>query len=353
MRNKIFAITVIGILLLAACSSQPEPNSTIQRAPPQTPVNLVNPPVNTLELPGKFVFAPGDGSIWVQDPVKGQPQPIFTPSPETFGDAPHYSPDGNRIVFVRSSLTDEGRAKNEIYSVAADGSDSTVMASPPNARIAFNWPTYSPDGKWVYYTAVRPDPQKQQLSEIQRVPVTGGNAEIIIDDARAVDVSPDGSKIVFMRFNYETFTAGLWLADADGKNARELLNDQVFVTIAAPHFSPDGQTILFVASGPNTRPLPGVSFRTSPCEPQLLCFLAHSAYANGLPWDLWTVTTDGSKFTQLTKVGSDSPWPAWSRDGNQIAFFDTSGMYLLDVPSRVVTLINRNGGHGIFDWTQP
>jgi Tol biopolymer transport system component len=80
--------------------------------------------------------------------------------------------------------------------------------------------------------------------------------------------------------------------------------------------------------------------------------LAGRAHADGLPWDLWTVTREGSHFTRLTNVGADSPWPVWSRDGRSIAFFDTSGQYLLDVPSRVVSQLNRNGGHGGFDWWQ-
>mgnify|MGYP000017528809 CR=1 FL=1 len=346
-------VLLTATVLFAACAPQPTPTPSFQLPTSAAPIDLSNSPTPSVALTGKFTFAPGDGSIWVQDPISGKPKPIVKPSPQVFADAPHFSPDGTRVVYVRSSLQADGKARNEIHIVAIDGSDDQAIAAPQNARVAYNWPAYSRDGKWIYFTAMRPDPQKQQLAEIQRVPVTGGEPQKIIEDARVADVSPDGTKIVFMRFNYETFTAGLWIADTNGENARELLNDQVFVTIAAPHFSPDGQTILFVASGPNTRPLPGLSFRAPTCEPQLLCLFAQPALANGLPWDLWTVTADGSKFAQLTRVGSDSPWPAWSGDGKQIAFFDTSGTYLLDLANKVVSQFSRNGGHGVFDWAQP
>ncbi len=346
-------VLLTATVLFAACAPQPTPTPSIQLPISAAPIDLSSSPTPSVEVTGRFTFAPGDGSIWVQDPISGKPKPIVKPSPELFADAPHFSPDGKRIVYVRSALQADGKARNEIHTIAIDGSDDQAIAIPPNARLAYNWPSYSKDGKWIYLTAIRPDSTKQQISEIQRVPSTGGDAQTIIEDARVSDISPDGNKIVFMRFNYDTFTAGLWVADGDGRNERELLNDQVFVTIAAPHFSPDGQTILFVASGPNTRPLPGVSFRAPTCEPKLLCLFAIPAQANGLPWDLWTVTVDGSKFAQLTRVGSDSPWPAWSRDGKQIAFFDTSGTYLVDLANKVVSQFSLNGGHGVFDWAQP
>lgn len=351
MQRKIL-IVFTAILLVAGCAPQ-NPTTRVPR-PQVTPVRQGDlTPITTIQVAGKFTFAPGDGSIWVQDPVSQRPRAIVKPSAEVFSDAPHFSPDGKRVVYVRSSIQADGKARNELHTLAIDGSDDQTVAIPQNAGVNFNWPAYSRDGEWIYFTALRADPVKQQISEIHRVAVAGGDSQKLVDDGRIADISPDGSKIVFLRFNFESFTAGLWLADANGKNERELLNDQVFVTINAPHFSPDGQSVLFVASGPNTRPLPGVSFHEPTCEPQILCLLAQPANANGLPWDLWTVTVDASKFTRLSKVGSDSPWPAWSRDGKQIAFFDTSGMYLLDIASKVVSQINRNSGHGIFDWSEP
>jgi Tol biopolymer transport system component len=173
-----------------------------------------------------------------------------------------------------------------------------------------------------------------------------------MQDARMSAESPDGKRIAFMRFNFDTFSASLWVSDIDGQNAKNIMNDDVFLIISAPRWSPDGTQILFAASGPNTRPLPGIdSLRT--CEPVILCFFAKPAYADGLPWDLWTVTPDGSKFARLTEIGADSPSYAWSADGQQIAIFDTSGQYLLDVATKVVSQLNRNGGHGAFDWQQP
>ncbi len=364
MLRAIFFLLITS-LVFAACAAPnantpttqdfARPSATLERPPIRTSL-LDGTPGAMVEVAGKFVFAPGDGSIWVQDPANGKPQPVIKPTPELFADAPSWSPDGKTFVYVRSSLTAQGTAQNAIYRANADGSNIEPVALPPNNKTAFNWPHYSFDGKWIYYTASFPVPPNKQDSEIQRVAAGGGEPQTLVQDARMSTESPDGKSIAFIRFNFDTFTGGLWIADSDGQNARPLLNDDVFIMIAAPQFSPDGSQILFAASGPNTRPLPGVSMRlrerTRECAPQLLCWFAKPAYADGLPWDLWTVTPDGSKFTRLTEIGADSPWPAWSHDGKQVAFFDTSGQYLVDIPNKVVSQITRNGGHGVFGWWQ-
>lgn len=356
-----FILLGFSLVLLVSCGGGPaatptEPfaqvTATLERAPIRSSLlNGTSAPPPTLA--GKFIFAPGDGSIWVQDPATGKPNPVLKPSPEVFADAPQWAPDGKSFVYVHSSLTEQGTAQNAVYRADADGAHNDPVAIPPNNKTAFNWPHYSWDGKWIYYTSSFPVPPNKQHSEIDRIAVGGGEPQKIVDDARMSTESPDGKQIAFIRFNFDTFTGALWIADTDGTNAHPILNEDVFIMIAAPQFSPDGSQILFAASGPNTRPLPGVSYAAPPCAPFLLCLFAKPAYADGLPWDLWTVTPDGSKFTRLTQVGADSPWPAWSEDSKQIAFFDTSGQYLVDLNTRGVSQLNREGGHGIFSWWQP
>lgn len=362
MRNR-FALAVLGIVavIAAGCgggaTATPEggafarPSATLERAPVRTSL-VEGTPGAAAGITGKFVFAPGDGSIWVQDPANGKPRPVIRPTAELFADAPDLAPDGKSFVYVRSSLTAQGTAVNEIYRATLDGGENSVLATPTDPKTNYNWPNYSPDGQWVYYTSSYAIPPNKQRSAIERIPAAGGKPETVFEDARMSSVSPDGKQLAFIRFNFDTFTGGLWVAGTDGKNARQLLADDVFLIIAAPEWSPEGSQILFAASGPNSKPLPGVAYHERGCEPQLLCRFAAPAYADGLPWDLWTVTPDGARFKRLTQVGADSPWPTWSRDGKQVAFFDTSGQYLVDVESRTVSQISRNGGHGVFDWWQ-
>ena len=362
-----FLTILLVIALVVACTPPatptapnvtPRPSATLERPPTRTPITNGGTPIPPASVSGKFTYAPGDGSIWVQDAATGQAQPVVTPSPDVFADAPQFSPDGNHIAYTQSTLTSQGVAQTSIHVIDTDGTNDRALANPPDLKTSLNWPAWSPDGKSVYYTLAYPVPPNKQHSEIDRVSVGGGAAQTVINDARSAVVSQDGKRVSFLRFNFDTFTAGLWIADADGKNPKLLVAEDVFALIAAPHFSPDGQWILFAASGPPSKQLPALLVPISPCTPTILCALvqrllaalAAPAYADGLPWDLWLVSVDGAHYKQLTNVGADSPWPTWSRDGKHVTFFDTSGIYLVDVDKRSISRISRNGGHGVFDW---
>lgn len=359
------AFAALSLILIAGCTAAPstlpaatlfaKATATLERVPTRRASLLNGTPAPPVAVPGKFTFAPGDGSIWLQDPANGAPKPIISPTAELFADAPQFSPDGEHVVYISSTLSAQGVAQNSVHIIDVDGKNDRAVAVPPNAKTSFNWPTYSWDGKWIYYTASFPVPPNKVHSEIDRIPVTGGNAAKVIDDARSGGVSPDDKTIAFIRFNFDTFSGALWTADINGQNAKQLLSDDAFLMISSPQYSPDGKSILFSASGPPTKPLPGATnWQEEQCEPLLLCLISKPAFADGLPWDLWLVSADGLRFEQLTNVASDSPWPAWSGDGKQVAFFDTSGIYLVELATKGISQISRNGGHGIFDWwTQP
>src|SRR5437868_5314170 len=107
----------------AATPTQPfaAATATLERAPVRT--SLVGGTAAAAPaLTGKFIYAPGDGSIWVQDLASGKPNPVLKPTAEIFTDAPQWSPDGKSFVYVQSSLTEQGTAQNAIYRANADGS---------------------------------------------------------------------------------------------------------------------------------------------------------------------------------------------------------------------------------------
>lgn len=367
MNRTIMAFASILTILLVACAAPATPTPTpvpfptsgpIPSGPaptslppsPLTPFPKSGPPALLSGLNGKFVFAPGDGSIWLEDTPTATPRVLVNGTADVFAQAPAFSPDGNQVVFEQDALNSQASLPTSILLVDADGKNEQVLVKAPDATSAFGWPEFSPDGKSIYYTKVG----SKGVTEIDRVPVQGGTAERILDGARQGVLSGDGKLLAFVRFDLTRFTTSLWIAGADGHNPRPLLNDSAFLALMAPHFSPDGQWILFSASGAAKTPLHALNLSPErACEPLLLCMLAQPAYADGLPWDLWEISTDGTSARQLTSVGADSPWPAWSRDGKYIMFMDTSGMYIVDVAQHTVTQINKNSGHGVIDWWMP
>lgn len=373
MFYRFLALLVGSLLLTAGCAPDPTATSTTAvRTLPAPTAAATRPPATAqpaTSLPrtplpvatgagsrpnGKFVFAPGDGTLWIQDAASGHAQLLVKGSATSFADSPAFAPDGKQIVYTVNGFDAQGLGQTRIDLIDADGRNARVFLLPPDIKTALNWPVISPDGKWVYYTASYPVPPNKQHTEIQRMPIAGGAAQTLAPDAEKGVLSPDGKQLAFVRFNFTTFGASLWIGDADGKNPRQIMSEDVFATIGAPSFSPDGAWLLFAASGPPLHPLPSALNLPPPeCAPRLLCLLAAPAQADGLPWDLWLISTDGKQYKQLTRVGADSPAPAWSRDGKTVAFFDTNGIYRVDIETHAISLISKNGGHGAFAWWEP
>ena len=190
---------------------------------------------------------------------------------------------------------------------------------------------------------------------MDRVSASGGKTVKVLDDARAGAPSPDGKKIAYYKLDAQAYASSLWVANMDGSAAKMLVDTQTFSALSGARFSPDGQTILFTASGAPKKKLPGVTQlrlrEEDSCAVEILftCWV-ETASAHGLPWDLWLANLDGSKFTRLTEIGADSPSPAWSSDGKFIAFFEASGIYVVDREKKIVYPVTNRGGYGGFDW---
>jgi Tol biopolymer transport system component len=252
----------------------------------------------------------------------------------------------------------------DIRVVNLDGKNAHVAAAPPDTKSAFSLPAWSLDGTEIWFTSSSVS-SNAQFDEVDRVSVAGGTPSRMISGARAAVASPDGKKIAFLRLDYSTFRSSLWLAQADGSNPRQLMDDQVFVSIQGPRFSPDSQSIAFAASGVPQKQLPvgqgsrggNIGYAWSQAAPAKSCLVRflftcwlNTASAHGLPWDLWLVNLDGTKFERLTQVGADSPYPTWSPDGKFVAFMDFTGMYVVNRQTKEGYLVSMNGGHGALDW---
>lgn len=85
----------------------------------------------------------------------------------------------------------------------------------------------------------------------------------------------------------------------------------------------------------------------------LFTCLLHTIHAHADAGALWRVNLETKKFQQLTDVYDDSPVPAWSSDGTQIAIHDYTGIRLIDLARReIYPLFLEDGGNGGFDWSE-
>jgi eukaryotic-like serine/threonine-protein kinase len=132
------------------------------------------------------------------------------------------------------------------------GSSAHVTAS--YRRLTFeagieDFPSLSPDGKWIVYSAGDPGGEERRQILLRGV---GGQTSINLTqgsfkDASEPSFSPDGERIAFRRFDGE---GGIFVMGRTGESPRRL-TDAGF----NPSWSPDGQEVLYAKGDvPDNRP---------------------------------------------------------------------------------------------------
>jgi dipeptidyl aminopeptidase/acylaminoacyl peptidase len=156
---------------------------------------------------------------------------------------PSFSPDGRRLVVVRAvgDYESAGPVSTSLWIVGTDGSDRRRLTEEG----LDNDPAWSPEGEQIVFS--EEDPSVQYASRLATVPVEGGEPRPLLPGAGARDIapawSPDGRRIAFVRTGVEAAfeDASIWVLDADGSNAREI------VPLPSAHsidWLPDGKTLL-------------------------------------------------------------------------------------------------------------
>jgi dipeptidyl aminopeptidase/acylaminoacyl peptidase len=148
----------------------------------------------------------------------GQARQLTTnPAPDS---NPRWSPDGKWLAYTASNDAKSWTSKSEIMVIAAEG------GAPRNLTKDFfesagNGLTFSQDGKSVYFnTGVG------MYSHIFTVPVSGGNISQLTKGERVFgqfDVANDGSKIAYT-LNDSSSASEIYVAAINGEKAQQLTN---------------------------------------------------------------------------------------------------------------------------------
>lgn len=342
MNRRRFVIGLAWTVASAGCAASPAPPSSTIIAPISLPT------VTAAPVRGKLLIT-RDGNLFVLDLDTLRESPLTHFPNGTFASSPALSPDRQSIACAYYVLPSDKHdlGGNDLATIKVSGEGLRIVRAHGQPGNSYEDPCWTPDGRALVAT-LRATQYSQGKFEgtrvsIVRVPLDGGEVAPVVADGQMPSVSPDGSHLVYLTANEEGMPTRLWVADSAGKNVRPLLADQTFTYVRAPRFSPDGSRIAFAAVGGPSRQSSGATRQASHglIGPAV-------AEAHGIPWEIWTVQPDGSDLRRLTHIQEDSPVPAWSPDGQWIAFAGEIGIYLVDAAGKQsVRLTTRTSGGGI------
>jgi Tol biopolymer transport system component len=300
----------------------------------------------------------GQDNLWVMNADGSNPRPVLLDD-NSRAIEPAWMPDGGRLVFTRRMKTPSGfyRTNDEIWMAPLAGGEPTLVARlsasgssvPARAGVwagqdRLQWPSPTPDGRYLYFHASLFAGNNRQLKRIELATrriddVTEGKDGYLTCCGRpayplrlgeiAPEVSPDGRTLAFIRKipgartavggqNYVGRSA-LWLRDLATGRERVLMDpitsDQMDLHPAWEHrvapgyaWAKDGRSIVLTQGGKIRR------------------VAVETGAVTTIPFEARVERTISEQARATASVAADSfavrnvRWPATSPDGRTLVF---------------------------------
>ncbi|GMM93488.1 amidohydrolase family protein [Qipengyuania sp. MTN3-11] len=340
----------------------------------------------------------GADNIWLMN-IDGADKKQVTKENFRLLNNPTWSPDGRYIAAKKHFTTARSAGTGEIwlYHVSGGGGVAMVERANEDLQKELGEPVYSPDGEAIYYTRnvspgntfIYAQDSLQSLFEIERFDLATGEVTTAISGyggSVRPQPSPDGTRLSFVRRDKDQ--SQLWVKDL-ATGVETMIYDAldldlqetwaVYGVYPAMDWTPDSREIVFWAGGKLRRiAAEGGEAETIPFRiddtrgvadaPHPVIPVAPDSFTTAMP-KFASLSPDGSRivFESLGKLyvkpaSGGEPrrltsqdealelWPAWSRDGNRLAWvrWTDAGLgqiVVADADGRNVRTVTSQRGH--------
>ena len=265
-------------------------------------------------------------------------------------------PDGQSLVF---SYTPPPSVNNGIFDrnilatldLTTDDAGAEIILGGETPNEFYNMPIVSPDGRYLYYSRLGPDrlgiTGTDTFYGIERYDLQTGELLPIVPNSIWPQISPDGTKILFIILDLPTQQRGLGIVNSDGTEPELLIGIGQYFDIDSPIFAPDGQSVyLSIVETQPTQSLIERFFGLS---------VAYAHVEHNIPSTWWELELDGegNEPQPLSTAEVILVNGRFHETDNYLALSTTTGLQILDFEDEgqfTIEEVVSGNDFGMLDW---
>lgn len=300
---------------------------------------------------GRMLFIEVDGAdqhVSAFDIESGTVKQLFTADPNGFISHFAVSPDASQLLLAYAAPPPAGEIQFGYTSLFLTSLDDTAVLTPLSPRAqngeSFFNPVWSPDSTTLLYTHIQPDPINPTQFDIslESLSLETEETTLLVENAIWPRYSPSGSSVAYITVEQDVLGNGLWLADANGDNAVQIVMPEQFTVVDVPMFSPDESYLYFTASE-------NEQARRRWWE---ILLGVETAEAHNIPSDWYRVSTDGGQPERLTAIEEVGIYGAFAPDGRTIGFASFNGLYTMQRDGTDIVRVLTRDATPSFAWIE-
>lgn len=338
-RTTLARFGFVSLLFLVGCGSETAVNQTNSLAAPSQESAI------TADSAGGLLFmqtTPGQQSLARYDFETEDVETLFTTESNAWLSYADSAPDGSQFVLSYSPAPPEGGVQfgfTQLYLLVNGEDEPRLLIEPTKPDDIYFYPDWSDNGRFIVYShVVQGETSQDFITTLERYELDTGEIIILAENGIWARLSPDSSKLAYVFVEPGSLVRRLVVADAMGGNPLVVVDENDFVDIDAPFFTPDNEWLYFSA----------VEHAQTSFWERLLG--VEVALAHNVPSDWWRVPTGGGELERITALSEIGIAGTVLPNTEQIAFVSQTGLFTmaLDGSSLEKQLETMAGGFAVW-----